>query len=49
MPSIIQPINDYVSFSRRLIAEAILKHALELTGHDNSAMGEWYIWFENRR
>lgn len=47
MAAICEPINGYVSFSRQLIAEAILKYSLEITEQDNSAMGERHVIFEN--
>jgi hypothetical protein len=39
--------NNYISFARNLIDWTILKHDLQLIEHDISAMGEWYVWFEN--
>ncbi len=40
-------IFDYLPYAKRLINEVIDCQELSLSNHDKSAMGEWYVNFEN--
>jgi len=40
-------IKDYLSFSENLVKKPITSFGLQLVKHDISAMGEWYVYFEN--
>ena len=40
-------IKDYLPFAERLLGSIISRHSLKIAKHDISAMGEWYVYFEN--
>ena len=40
-------IKDYLSFAEKLVKKPITNFGLQLVKHDKSAMGEWYVYFEN--
>ena len=47
MASQTEMIDDYISYASRLVDGVISRHSLQIGKHDNSAMGEWYVYFEN--
>ena len=40
-------IKNYLPFAERLLENIISNYSLKLCKHDISAMGEWYVYFEN--
>jgi len=38
---------DYLQFSRSLLEGVTSRHVLKLVKHDRSAMGEWFVYYEN--
>ncbi len=40
-------IADYLQSSRNLLEGVVSHHALKLVRHDRSAMGEWFVYYEN--
>jgi hypothetical protein len=40
-------ITDYLQLSRDLLGGVISRHALKLVKHDRSAMGEWFVYYDN--
>jgi hypothetical protein len=42
-----QMIDDYIAYANRLIGGVISRHSLQIGKHDKSAMGAWYIFYEN--
>ena len=43
----IEMINDYITYSCRLLDGVISRHSLQMVKHDKSAMGEWFVYYEN--
>ena len=39
--------DNYITYANQLIGELISRHSLQIGQHDKSAMGEWYIYYEN--
>ena len=40
-------ITDYSQFSGSLLGGVVSRHALKPVKHDRSAMGEWFVYYEN--
>jgi len=40
-------IKDYLSYTQNLVEKSISGHGLQMVKHDQSAMGEWYVYFES--
>ena len=40
-------IDDYITYANQLVGGLISRHSLQIGQHDKSAMGEWYIYYEN--
>ena len=39
--------DDYITHANYLISGLLSRHSLQIGQHDKSAMGEWYIYYEN--
>lgn len=39
--------DDYITYANHLISGLLSRHSLQITQHDKSAMGEWYIYYES--
>ena len=39
--------DDYITYANLLISDVLSRHSLQIGQHDKSAMGEWYIYYEN--
>ena len=39
--------DDYIIHANHLISGLLSHHSLQIGQHDKSAMGEWYIYYEN--
>lgn len=38
---------NYITHANHLISGLLSRHSLQIGQHDKSAMGEWYIYYEN--